>query len=80
LGDFEPFGPPPDGTFAFRRVSGEGRLTVALNLTGESRSIPGAGPGRVLIGTHRERDAERVALNFELGPNEAIVIDESGRD
>ncbi|MEA2651095.1 MAG: alpha-glucosidase [Chloroflexota bacterium] len=80
LGDFEPFGPTPDGTFAFRRVSGEGRLTVALNLTGESRSIPGAGPGRVLIGTHRERDAERVALNFELGPNEAIVIEESGRD
>src|SRR4026207_967728 len=35
LGNFEPFGPTPDGTFAFRRVSADGRLTVALNLTGE---------------------------------------------
>ncbi len=41
---------PSDGSAA------EGRLTVALNLTGEPRSVPGAGPGRVLIGTHRERD------------------------
>jgi alpha-glucosidase len=75
LGDFEPFGPTPDGTFAFRRVSAVGRLTVALNLTGEPRSIPGAGPGHVLIGTHRERDRERVAEDLELRPNEALVVE-----
>ena len=75
LGDFEPFGKTPDGTFAFRRVGAEGRLTVALNLTGESRSIPGAGPGRVLIGTHRERDGASVAVDLELGPNEGVVIE-----
>ena len=63
LGDFEPFGPTPDGTFAFRRVSADGRLTVALNLTGEPRSVPGAGPGRVLIGTHRDRDGATVAVD-----------------
>jgi len=76
LGDFEPFGPTPDGTFAYRRVSAEGRLTVALNLTGERRSVPGAGPGRVLIGTHRGRDGASVAADVGLDPNEGIVIEE----
>ncbi len=75
LGDFAPFGETPDGTFAFRRVSAEGRLTVVLNLTGESQSIPGAGPGRVLIGTHRQRDGAPVADEVALSPNEAVVIE-----
>jgi alpha-glucosidase len=74
LGDFEPFGPTPDGTFAFRRVSSDGRLMVALNLTGEQRSVPGAGPGRVLIGTHRERDGASVDGAVELRPNEALIV------
>jgi alpha-glucosidase len=78
LGDHESFGPTPDGTFAFRRVSADRRLTVALNFTGEQRSVPGAGPGRVLIGTHRERDGATVGADVELGPNEAVVIEESG--
>ena len=41
LGDFERFGPTPDGTFAFRRLSGDGQLTVLLNLTAEERAVPG---------------------------------------
>ncbi|HYI67549.1 MAG TPA: alpha-amylase family glycosyl hydrolase [Candidatus Limnocylindrales bacterium] len=78
LGDFEPFGPTPDGTYAFRRVSPGGRLTVALNQTGERHSVPAAGPGRVLIGTDRERDGASVAADVALGPNEAVVIEEAG--
>ena len=78
LGDFERFGPTPDGTFAFRRVSADGRLTVALNLTGEGRSVPGTGAGRVLIGTHRERDGTTVAADLALGPNEAVVVEAAG--
>ena len=77
-GDFEPFGPTPDGTFAFRRVSPLGQLTVALNLTGEDRSVPGAGPGRVLIGTHRDRDGTAVATDVDLRPNEAVVVEVAG--
>ena len=57
-GDFERFGPTPDGTFAFRRIGADGRLNVVLNLTAEPRTIPDAGPGRVLIGTHRDRDED----------------------
>ena len=75
LGDFEPFGPTPEGTFAFRRVSPSGCLAVALNLTNEEQTVPGAGPGRVLIGTHRDRDGAAVAEDVGLRPNEAIVIE-----
>lgn len=74
-GDFEPFGPTPTGTYAFRRMGPAGQLTVVLNLTAESRSVPGAGPGRVLIGTHRDRDDGRVEETAELRPNEALAIE-----
>jgi alpha-glucosidase len=74
-GDFERFGPTPDGTFAFRRISPDGQLTVALNLTGESQSVPGAGPGRVVIGTHRDRDDSGVEADLALRPNEAVVVE-----
>ncbi|HUG46822.1 MAG TPA: alpha-amylase family glycosyl hydrolase, partial [Candidatus Limnocylindria bacterium] len=50
-GEFEPIGVTPEGTYGFRRVLADGRLTVVLNLTDAPRSVPGAGPGRVLIGT-----------------------------
>ena len=77
-GDFGPFGSTPDGTFAFRRVSPKGRLTVVLNLTDAGRTLPGAGDGRVLIGTHRDRDGAAIAADVELRPNEALVIEEAG--
>jgi glycosidase len=75
VGDFERFGPTPDGTFAFRRVSTDGQLTVVLNLTGDERAVPGAGPGRVLIGTHREREGSAVGADLVLAPNEAVVVE-----
>jgi alpha-glucosidase len=75
VGDFEPFGRTPDGTYAFRRVSGDGLLTVVLNLTDEPRAIPDVGPGRVLIGTGRDREGASVDATVELGPNEALVVE-----
>jgi alpha-glucosidase len=77
VGDFEPFGPTPNGTYAFRRVSTDGRLTIVLNLTDAPTSVPGAGPGRVLIGTERDRDGAPVGADVELRPNEAIVVEEA---
>jgi alpha-glucosidase len=74
-GDFERFGPTPEGTFAFRRIGPEGQLTVALNLTAEPASVPGAGPGRVLIGTDRARDGEAVDATVQLRPNEGVVVE-----
>jgi alpha-glucosidase len=75
-GDFQPFGPTPDGTFAFRRIGPAGRLTVALNLTGEPRRIPDVGGGTVLISTHLDRDGASVG-ELELRPNEALVVEAS---
>ena len=74
-GDFERFGPTPAGTFAFRRVGDAGQVNVVLNLTGEPRAVPNGGPGRVLIGTHRERDGQRVGDVVELRPDEAVVVE-----
>ena len=75
-GDFEPFGPTPAGTYAFRRIGPAGRLVVLVNLTGEPRSVIDAGPGRVVVGTDRTRDGARVAASVELAANEALVIEE----
>jgi alpha-glucosidase len=76
LGDFEPFGTTPDGTYAFRRTSADGRLTVVLNLTDEARAIPDAGPGRILIGTRGDREGDSLDAMVELAPNEALVVEE----
>ena len=58
-----------------RRIGPEGQLTVVLNLTTEPASVPGAGPGRVLIGTDRDRDREAVEARIDLRPNEAVVVE-----
>ena len=75
VGDFEPFGPTPDGIVAYRRVSPSGRLAVIANLTDGPRTVPGAGPGRVLIGTDRDRDGAPAGRVVEVLPNEAFVIE-----
>jgi alpha-glucosidase len=75
LGDFERFGPTPDGVFAFRRIGPSGQLNVVLNLTAEDRAVADAGPGQVLIGTHRDRDGAGVDRAVKLRPNEAIVVE-----
>ena len=76
VGGFEAFGPTPDGTFAFRRTGADGALTVVLNLTAEARRVPGTGGGRVLIGTHRDRDGTNVPDEVDLRPDEAVVIEQ----
>jgi glycosidase len=74
-GDFERFGPTPEGTFAYRRIGREGQLTVVLNLTAEERIVPDGGPGRVLISTRRDRDGADVSGAIELRANEALVLE-----
>jgi glycosidase len=76
-GDFRAFGPTPDGTFAYERAGTSERLTIALNLTDRQQAIPGAGPGRVLIGTDRSRDGQPVDAAVGLGPNEGVVVERS---
>ena len=77
-GDYESFGPTPEGTFAFHRVDGDRRLSVVLNLTATERRVPAAGPGRVLIGTDPGRDGAPVGEEVALAPDEAIVVERDG--
>jgi alpha-glucosidase len=77
-GDFEPFGPTPDGTYAFRRTLPPAQATIVLNLTPEERAVPLAGHGRVRIGTHRDREGSVVEDEVRVRPNEAFVIDADG--
>jgi glycosidase len=75
-GSFAAFGSSPEGTFAFRRVAPDGRpLIVVLNLTDASRRVRGGGPGRVLVGTHRDREGATVGSHVELRPNEALIVE-----
>ena len=71
-----PFGPTPDGTYAFRRVAGDVALTVALNLTDAPVTVAGVNGGTVLIGTDRSRDGAAVAGDLSLAANEALVVED----
>jgi alpha-glucosidase len=75
LGDFQPFGDTPDGTYGFHRTDGPARLTVVVNMTDEPRRVPGVGPGRVLAATSRDREGEVLREAAELRPNEGIVVE-----
>lgn len=77
-GAFEPVEPTPDGTYAFRRTAAGSQLTVALNLSLQPRAVPFDGRGRVIIGTHAERDGTTVAGVIELRPNEGLVVEREG--
>jgi alpha-glucosidase len=76
VGRFVPFGPTPDGSYAFRRIAGDVALTIALNLTDAPVTLAGVNGGTVLIGTDRSRDGAVVGGDLPLAANEALVVEE----
>jgi alpha-glucosidase len=62
----------PDGLWAYRRGR---RFAVALNLSDAPGSVDLGGPGRVRLGTRRERDGEAVPGRVEVGPWEAVIVE-----
>lgn len=62
--------PSPAGVWAWRR--GDDTI-VAVNLSGEPSSIP-IGSATIAIGTHRERDGERVEAALSLGSWEGAIL------
>ena len=74
-GDYEAR-PAPDGLWAYRRGR---RYLVVLNVSGGPGSFdlgpPGA--GRIRLGTDRSRDGEAVTGRLDLGPWEAVVVEET---
>ncbi len=62
--------PAPDGAWAWRR----GRSTiVAVNMSDAELAVDGVS-GRVVIGSDRARDGERVDGQLRLGPWEAAIV------
>jgi alpha-glucosidase len=57
-----------DGVLAYRRDN----VLVALNLTGEPRSLPAGGVVRV--GTHADRVGQRIGPTLTLRPDEGVVL------
>ncbi len=62
--------PSPAAVWAWRRGGG---TIVSVNLSGEPSSFP-IGSATIAIGTHRERDGERVEGALRLGPWEGVIL------
>jgi alpha-glucosidase len=64
--------PTPDGLWAYRRGQ---RFVVVVNLSDAAGMVDAGGPGRIRIGTCRERDDEPMTGRVAVGPWEAIVVE-----
>ncbi len=70
-----------DHTVAYLRTEGPRRFLVALNLTGEPRTIPQTpttrppAAGRLVLSTELDRDDERVVGEIALRPNEGVLVE-----
>ncbi len=87
-GSYRPLDGSPPGIFAYVRESGDERLLVGLNFTGETVSLDtsvasiggmptGLPPtGTIVLATDPERQGGRTSLRpLVLGPDEGLVID-----
>lgn len=75
VGDFTPIEAHGDVIGYLREHGGE-RLLVALNLGNQTQTLDIQDyAGTVLLGTHRDRENDRVASYLELRPNEAVAVD-----
>jgi alpha-glucosidase len=66
-----------DGSvLAYVRTGADARFLVALNLSGRAAALPvgGIGGGRIVMGTHADRDGEGVQGRLELRGDEAVVV------
>ena len=70
-----------DHTVTYLRTDGERKFLVALNLTGEPRTIPetattrAPAAGRLVLSTELDREDERVTGEIGLRANEGIVVE-----
>ncbi len=76
LGDYEPITDIPDDCLVYERISGADRYLIALNFTGEPRSLtlPSHPTGTVVLSTHLDRDGEELLTTFELRGHEGCVV------
>jgi alpha-glucosidase len=77
-GDFRSLPDAPGGCYAYLRTSGDERLLVALNFTGQplEYQVGEAGQGRLELATDPGRaTGEEIGLHpLHLGPDEGVVV------
>jgi alpha-glucosidase len=76
LGGYHEVAGVPDDCLVYERISGADRYLIALNFTGEPRTIelPDHPTGSVVLSTHLDRDDEELLTTFELRGHEGCVV------
>ena len=75
VGSYRPFEADGD-VIAFVREDAGKQVAAVLNLGGKPQQVEfGRYAGNVLLGTHPDREGEQVTGQFQLRPNEAVIID-----
>jgi len=76
LGDYEEVSGAPDDCFVYERVSGADRYLIALNFSGETRTVelPDHPLGTILLSTHIDRENEELLTTFELREHEGCIV------
>ena len=66
----------PEDCFVFERRSGEQRIIVALNLSGQARRVvlPDPGAGEIVMSTALDRSGRVTLADFTLRGNEGLMI------
>ena len=74
-GDYRACDAGPPGVFVFERTYAAERCVVALNLTGDAKTVAIAGlHGKVALRTTGDRPAEVVVGGLTLRPHEGVVV------
>jgi alpha-glucosidase len=66
-----------NGVLTYARQGGDQQMLVALNLTGNTKTV--ALTGRVRLSTRLDREEENVSGRLHLRPNEGAVLDRKGK-
>lgn len=78
LGSYAALDLGDEGVLAHRREHGDDRLAVLLNLTSDARRLTlpsGLAGGRVLLSTRPDRGSDALPADFELAPDEGMVVE-----
>jgi alpha-glucosidase len=74
VGSYTPLDGMPAGVYAYVRQHGNQRILVALNFTGESKTLEAPGTGRVLLNTLLDHDGGPTSSTLNLRGDEGIII------
>jgi alpha-glucosidase len=69
-----------ESCLVYERESGDERLLVALNFTGQEQKValPFSGAGKIVLSTNMDREGDVELSTFTLKPDEGCIIDLSG--